>query len=107
MGLTHADLKLTNLIGKQSITIPALVNTGATFMCVTEAIAVQLGFDIRPLSKLAAVREVRGGSERRTGTYMAVFEDSSTEPTKKFPAAVEFGKRSIEEVSTHMVTLAD
>jgi clan AA aspartic protease len=50
MGLTHADLKLTNLIGKQSITIQALVDTGATFMCVTEAVAVQLGFDIEEVS---------------------------------------------------------
>jgi clan AA aspartic protease len=50
MGLTHADLKLTNLIGKQSITVSALVDTGATFMCVTEEVAAQLGFDIEEVS---------------------------------------------------------
>ena len=45
MGLTYATLKLTNLFSKQYIEINALVDTGATFMCVTEEIAVQLGFD--------------------------------------------------------------
>jgi clan AA aspartic protease len=45
MGLTYATIKLTNLFGKQQIEVNALVDTGATFMCVTEEIAVQLGFD--------------------------------------------------------------
>ena len=46
MGLTYATLKLTNLFGKQQVEVAALVDTGATFMCVTEEIALQLGFDI-------------------------------------------------------------
>lgn len=45
MGTTHAKLKLTNLFSKQTIEICALVDTGATFMCVTAAHALQLGFD--------------------------------------------------------------
>ena len=40
MGLTYAILKLTNLFGGQTIEVNALVDTGATFMCVTEEIAV-------------------------------------------------------------------
>ncbi len=50
MGLTFATLTLTNLLGKQSISIKALVDTGATFMCVTEEMATQLGFDIEEVS---------------------------------------------------------
>jgi clan AA aspartic protease len=46
MGLTYARLKLTNLFNHQIVEINALVDTGATFMCVTEEIALQLGFDI-------------------------------------------------------------
>ena len=45
MGLTYADLKLTNLFTNQSVAVRALVDSGATFMCVTEEIAHQLGFD--------------------------------------------------------------
>ena len=46
MGAIYAELKLTNLFNKQSIQANALVDTGATFMCVTEEMALQLGFDI-------------------------------------------------------------
>ncbi|TAN70723.1 MAG: clan AA aspartic protease [Methylobacter sp.] len=51
MGTTYAELKLTNLFSKQSVTVRALVDTGATFMCVTEAIAVQLGFDTSEVTR--------------------------------------------------------
>lgn len=51
MGLTYATLKLTNLFNKQEIEINALVDTGATFLCVTEEIAVQLGFDTTEVSR--------------------------------------------------------
>jgi clan AA aspartic protease len=51
MGLTYATLKLTNLFNKQSVEIQALVDTGATFMCVTEEIAHQLGFDITEVGR--------------------------------------------------------
>jgi len=50
MDLTYATLKLTNLFTKQTVEITALVDTGATFMCVTETIALQLGFDISEVS---------------------------------------------------------
>jgi clan AA aspartic protease len=46
MGLTYAQLRLTNLFNQQEVQVNALVDTGATFMCVTEEIALQLGFDI-------------------------------------------------------------
>lgn len=51
MGLTYAHLKLTNLFNQQAVEIDALVDTGATFMCVTEEIAVQLGFDTTEVSR--------------------------------------------------------
>lgn len=51
MGLTYANLRLTNLFNHQSVDVKAMVETGATFMCVTEEIAVQLGFDITEVSR--------------------------------------------------------
>jgi clan AA aspartic protease len=45
MGITYAALKIKNMFSQQEVNIKALVDTGATFMCVTEEIAVQLGFD--------------------------------------------------------------
>ncbi len=51
MGLAYATLKLTNLFGHQSVEVNALVDTGATFMCVSEEIALQLGFDITEVSR--------------------------------------------------------
>lgn len=51
MGLTYATLKLTNLFNRQMVEINALVDTGATFMCVTEEVALQLGFDITEVSR--------------------------------------------------------
>jgi len=51
MGLTYATLKLTNLFDRKQVQVNALVDTGATFMCVTEEIALQLGFDIDEVSR--------------------------------------------------------
>jgi len=51
MGLTYAKLKLTNLFNRQVVEINALVDTEATFMCVTEEIALQLGFDITEVGR--------------------------------------------------------
>ncbi len=51
MGTTYAELKLTNLFSKQAVTVRALVDTGATFMCVTEQIAIQLGFDTSEVTR--------------------------------------------------------
>jgi len=51
MGHTYADLHLTNLFGKQQVQVRALVDTGATFMCVPEDVALQLGFDLSEVSQ--------------------------------------------------------
>jgi len=51
MGLTYAKLKLTNLFNRQVVEINALVDTGVTFMCVAEEIALQLGFDITEVGR--------------------------------------------------------
>ena len=51
MGLTYAALRLTNLFNHKQVQVNALVDTGATFMCVTEEIALQLGFDIDEVSQ--------------------------------------------------------
>jgi len=51
MGLTYVDLSLCNLFNRQKVDIRALVDTGATFMCVTEAVALQLGFDTDETSR--------------------------------------------------------
>ena len=53
MGTIYANLKLTNLFNKQSIEVNALVDTGATFMCVTQEMAVQLGFDTNEVAQHA------------------------------------------------------
>ena len=50
MGLTHAKVKLTNIFNNKSIEVRALVDSGATFMCVTAEMAMQLGFDIAEVS---------------------------------------------------------
>ena len=50
MGITYAALKLKNMFSRQEVEIKALVDTGATFMCVTEEIAIQLGFDVTEVS---------------------------------------------------------
>ncbi len=45
MGQIYADLHLTNMLRGLSVDITALVDTGARYLCVPEAVAVQLGFD--------------------------------------------------------------
>ena len=51
MGLVCANLKLNNLFSGQRVEVRALVDTGATFMCVTEEVAHQLGFDITEVNQ--------------------------------------------------------
>jgi len=51
MGITYADLSLTNLFTQQKLDVRALVDTGATFMRVTEAVAMQLGFEVTEVSR--------------------------------------------------------
>lgn len=50
MGLTYAALQLRNLIKNNEVEVRALVDTGAMFMCVPEAVAIQLGFDPEEVS---------------------------------------------------------
>jgi clan AA aspartic protease len=45
MGLTYANLKLTNLFNKKSLDVRAMVDAGAMFLCIPEETAAQLGFD--------------------------------------------------------------
>jgi clan AA aspartic protease len=63
MGLTYATLRLTNLFNRQAVEVTALVDTGATFMCVTEEVAVQLGFDITEVSQQTVT--LADGHQRR------------------------------------------
>jgi len=51
MDQIYADLKITNYIDKRSISVRALVDTGATFMCLSEQDAIQLGFDLTEVSQ--------------------------------------------------------
>jgi clan AA aspartic protease len=51
MGHVYADLKLTNFMNKQAMTVRSLVDTGATYMCITPAQALQLGFDLSEADK--------------------------------------------------------
>ena len=46
MGLSKVQLTLTNMFKKTSVEISAMVDTGAVHMCVTQAQARQLGFDL-------------------------------------------------------------
>ena len=50
-GLTYAKVKITNLFSKAQLDVEALVDTGATFMCITEQMALQLGFDTTEVSQ--------------------------------------------------------
>lgn len=78
MGLTYATLKLTNLFSRQSVEVNALVDTGATFMCVPEEIALQLGFDISEVSHQVVI--LADGHQRKV--------------PKIAPIEIMFGNRS-------------
>ena len=78
MGLTYATLKLTNLFSRQSVQVNALVDTGATFMCVPEEIALQLGFDISEVSHQVVI--LADGHQRKV--------------PKIAPIEIMFGNRS-------------
>lgn len=78
MGITHAALGLTNLFTKQSIQVQALVDTGATFMCVTADQALQLGFDITEV-----------------GTHLVTMADGRQIKVPRIaPIEITFGNRS-------------
>lgn len=74
----YATLKLTNLFNRQSVEVNALVGTGATFMCVPEEIALQLGFDISEVSHQVVI--LADGHQRKV--------------PKIAPIEIVFGNRS-------------
>ena len=78
MGLTYADLKLTNLFSKKSMDVRAMVDTGAMFLCIPEETAAQLGFDS------AEVETVR----------ITVPDGRSLKVPKVAPVKIEFANRS-------------
>jgi clan AA aspartic protease len=88
MGLTYAPLKLTNLFNRQSVEVNALVDTGATFMRVSEEVALQLGFDISEVSQ--QVVTLADGHQRKV--------------PKIAPIEIMFGNRSYV---TEAVVLGD
>ncbi len=88
MRLTYAPLKLTNLFNRQSVEVSALVDTGATFMCVSEEVALQLGFDISEVSQ--QVVTLADGHQRKV--------------PKIAPIEIRFGNRSYV---TEAVVLGD
>lgn len=76
MGLSYASIKLTNLFSRQSVQVNALVDTGATLMCVTEEIALQLGFDV--MQQIVTLAD--GGHQRKApkiAPVEIVFENRS------------------------------
>ncbi|OGT03385.1 MAG: hypothetical protein A2143_07015 [Gallionellales bacterium RBG_16_57_15] len=78
MGVTYVDLKITNLFSKQSIDAHALVDTGATFRCVTEEMALQLGFDIGEVA----------------GHVVTLADGRQIKVPRIAPIEIEFGNRS-------------
>src|SRR5690349_24457292 len=50
MGLVYADFMLSNLFTRKSVSIRALVDTGAMEVYVSEAVARELGFDVEEVS---------------------------------------------------------
>lgn len=78
MGATYAELKITNLFNRQSINTNALVDTGATFMCVTEEMALQLGFDISEVA----------------GHVVTLADGRQIKVPRIAPIEIEFGNRS-------------
>ena len=78
MGLTHVELQLTNLFSRKSMLVRALVDTGAMFLCVTQEIAVQLGFD----------------PEEAETVRITVADGRSLKVPKIAPIRVEFANRS-------------
>ena len=50
MGLTYADLRLTNLFTGAAVDERVLVDTGAMPLCITAAVARALGFDTEETS---------------------------------------------------------
>ncbi len=59
----------------------------------------RIGFENRPLSKLAYAEGFEGDASPRTAAYYNSVTDSSTASLSKSPAEVEFRKRSINGIA--------
>jgi clan AA aspartic protease len=55
MGLTYTDIEVENLFTRRSLSIRALVDSGAVFLTIPEHVAVQLGFDLTEVGKREVV----------------------------------------------------
>lgn len=55
MGLTYADIEVENLFTRRTLSIKALVDSGAVFLTIPEHVAVQLGFDLTEVGKREVV----------------------------------------------------
>ena len=77
MGLTYASLKLTNTFNGASVEVQALVDSGATPLCIPESVARQLGFD---------TTEVRS-------TRIRLADDSWAEVPMVAPIRIDFENR--------------
>lgn len=78
MGLVQADFTLTNAFTRSSVSVRALVDTGATDVYVTDRVARALGIDPEELSRV----EVTMADGRRS-------------PTPRLPAVeIQYGKRT-------------
>lgn len=76
MGETYANLTLRSVFGGESVEIRALVDTGSSWMIVTEAVAVALGFDPGEFSMLnVTLADGRRRPVPVVGPLQIVFED--------------------------------
>lgn len=76
MGLVHADIELTHFYGGQSMTVRALIDTGATELFVTPGIARGLGFDLEEVGrKYVTIADGRRVSVPRLMGVQIRFED--------------------------------
>nr|VFK51250.1 MAG: clan AA aspartic protease, AF_0612 family [Candidatus Kentron sp. TC] len=76
MGLIYTKLRLTNLFRQNSVEIEALVDTGATFLCVTNEIAARLGFDVTEFSQqIVTFADGRQGKVPRIAPLEIAFQD--------------------------------
>ncbi len=78
MGLAYADLTLTNMFSRKKLDVRALVDTGAVHMCVTQAQARQLGFDLEEcVTQLVTLADGRQIAEPKIRPVEIAFGDRS------------------------------
>jgi clan AA aspartic protease len=78
MGETRVPLKVTNLFSRQAAGIHALVDTGSTYLTVTEAVARELGFDPAEFTmRRVVVADGRSVRVPLIGPIQIDFEDRS------------------------------